>query len=177
MLQQRFEYNARKKYVYLRVPLYATLHCKVEISNDEKNVVYTSPEFPCRSIKSKNITTISLVGVENSGCLKSENLGTNSFRLKYRIDDKGCDMEEFVFLPLNNTVVFSFTYGTEDDFAVSVGSQSVMVYTFIQEHKEIETTWMTSPWRLTMSMETIKKGVSIFLDDAKKYLELEPSVT
>jgi len=170
MLHQRYECDPMKKYVYVRIPLEATLHCRIEIANDEKEVIYTSPEFPCRCIKSKNVALVTMMGVENSGCLKSELLGTNSFRLIYRVDDKDCKMEEFVFLPMNEVVTFSFSYGTEEDFGVSMGSKGRMIYTFVGEGKMIETTWMTSPWRMTLSMDVIKKGVNKLLEGGKGFI-------
>ncbi len=179
MLQHRYELDPGKRYVFLRVPRDSTFHCTIEVSTkpDEKGIIIASKEFPCRSVKNKDMMAFVLVGVENMGCLKYENLKQNYFRFRYRIEDESTDTRDCVFIPLNNYVKLSYTYGTEDDLAMGVGDKEVqLIYQFDKNRKDLVSSWILSPWFANWSLEGIKKTMSQLMDKTQILLPIELSI-
>lgn len=191
MLQQRFEYDPSKRYVFLKVPLNTTtFHCSIEVSstatsgevdlsNQEGTIV--SPEFPCRCLRGDPLKfAITLVGIDNSNVLRE---ARECYRFRYRLSSTTTAAndadEEQIFIPLNNNLHFSYSYGTHKDFGMGVGNHDVkLLYKFPHDVKQekgtIVSSWLSpSPWRITWSVAPVKNLLTGIIDKTKDLLMLD----
>ncbi len=195
MLQQRFEYDPYKRFVLLKVPLNSTFYCTIEISKSARNgevdittdghqdETIVSPEFPCRCVKeSPNKFSITLVGVDNSGFLKKVAEGERGccFRFCYRLSSTELtgDDGEYFFVPLNNKVRFSYSYGTEKEFGMGAGHNDIkLIYMFPAGNTDgrIVSSWISSvfPWKVTWSMSSARSLISSLIDKTRNVLLLK----
>lgn len=203
MLQQRFEYNPSKHFTFLKVPLNTTtFNCSIEISDTAKwGEVDISPsssspqvinveenEFPCRCLKSDpSKFVVTLVGIENSTCLRSVK-DDECFRFRYRLSSTTTATsdadEEQILIPLNNTVSFSYSYGTYKDFGIGIGNHDdvTLVYMFPlrssnggrEEDKGfIVSSWISpSPWKIMWSVAPVKRLLTSIVDKTRNILML-----
>lgn len=175
MIQQRYEFDPSKRYIFLRLPLDATLHCTIE-THDGSKLISKSAEFPCRCVRtSLENFSLTIAGVDNSNTLQSDNLGRNSFRFTYRLDDQIENGNiEYVFVPLNNHIKFSFAFGSEENFSIGKGGNDVrFLYQFDETRKILTTTWIESPWRISWSVPALKNKFNKLIGDSKAFLMLE----
>lgn len=198
MLQQRFEYDPSKRFVFLKIPLNTTtFHCSIEVSNTaicgevdlsssgEGTIV--SPEFPCRCLRGDpSKFAITLIGIDNSTVLREIRGVEECFRFKYRLSstttaEDDAD-EEQILVPLHNNVHFSYSYGTYKDFGMGVGNYDVkLLYKFPdkqhdakEEKGSIISSWISpSPWRITWSVAPVKNLLTGIIGKTKGLLMLD----
>lgn len=172
MLHQRYDFDPSKRYIFLRLPLDTTLHCTIE-THDGLRIIAKSPEFPCRCVRNREDKfSITIAGVDNSNALQSDNLGKNSYRFIYRLEPsvESSEGQETVFLPLNNQVKFSFAFGSDENFSIGKGGNDVrLLYEFDDSKKVLTTTWISSPWRLSWTIPSLRGK----LENLKTYLQLQ----
>lgn len=130
--------------------------------------IQTSPEFPCRTVRDPNSFSLTLSGVDNSNFLTDNILKRRCFRLRYRLDlPRALEQEDgaavdMTFIPLNNVIKFSYSYGNRESISAGVGGQDVRLIYFMPQ-KEIVSSWISPPWKMTISVSSVKRLVSKIL--------------